>query len=516
MKTFLMHPDRDFDLQQELPWQADALTLDLGLDTLVQAMAAEDPFLQDVARRALLGGLKNDVATVLYRQAVLRDCMVNADVVRDLYAVAVEAVERRSGHLRLGVFARYPSGVLYEGVELMRFLADMLTKLRSIVDRSADAFESAGFRTLFATLQCELSDEYLAQIRAHLEDLRFRRGLLLSFQLDDANAGTNCVLHREGKRKGNWLDRILGHGLRAYTFHIDPRDEAGARALGDLRDRGINLVANAVAQSADHVLSFFHMLRTELAFYVGCLNLRERLERKGVPTCLPSPEPVGARRRRFGDLRDACLALALAREVVGNTLEADGKSLIVITGANQGGKSTFLRSLGIAQLMLQCGMFVTAQSGAASLCTDLFTHFRREEDTAMVHGKLDEELARMGEIADHLRPDALVLFNESFASTNEREGSEIARQIVRALLESRVEVHFVTHLHPLARGLYERRSEDMLFLRAERREDGARTFKVAEGEPLQTSYGEDLYHQVFAAPPGLRTMARAGVVCSDG
>ena len=60
----------------------------------------------------------------------------------------------------------------------------------------------------------------------------------------------------------------------AYTFHLAPRDEAGAKALGELRDQGLNLVANALAQSNDHILSFFAMLRTELAFYVGCLNLQ--------------------------------------------------------------------------------------------------------------------------------------------------------------------------------------------------------------------------------------------------
>jgi len=90
-----------------------------------------------------------------------------------------------------------------------------------------------------------------------------------------------------------------------------------------------------------------------------------------------------------------------------------------------------------------------------------------------------------------------VLFNESFAATNEREGSEIARQITSALLERRVKVLFVTHLYALAHGFYDRRLPNALFLRAERQADGTRTFKLIEGEPLQTSYGPDLYHGVF-------------------
>ena len=59
--------------------------------------------------------------------------------------------------------------------------------------------------------------------------------------------------------------------------------------MSDLRDRGLNLVANVVAQSTDHILSFFQMLRTELAFYVGCVNLHEQLIPKGEPACFPVP-----------------------------------------------------------------------------------------------------------------------------------------------------------------------------------------------------------------------------------
>jgi DNA mismatch repair ATPase MutS len=109
---------------------------------------------------------------------------------------------------------------------------------------------------------------------------------------------------------------------------------------------------------------------------------------------------------------------------------ADGKSLVIITGANQGGKSTLLRSIGQAQLMLQCGMFAPAESLHASVCERIFSHYKCEEDIAMNSGKFDEELSRMNAIIDDIVPYSIVLFNESFAATNEREGSEIARQIV--------------------------------------------------------------------------------------
>jgi DNA mismatch repair ATPase MutS len=150
-------------------------------------------------------------------------------------------------------------------------------------------------------------------------------------------------------------------------------------------------------------------------------------------------------------------------------------------------------------------MFVCAQFFDGERCTGLFTHYKREEDATLRSGKLDEELARLDTIADAIRPGALLLANESFASTNEREGSEIARQTVHALRERRIKVVFVTHLYDFAHRLAEERRPDTLFLRAQRQADGSRTFRLVVGEALSTSFGQDLYAQVFgadAAAPG--------------
>ena len=102
----------------------------------------------------------------------------------------------------------------------------------------------------------------------------------------------------------------------------------------------------------------------------------------------------------------------------------------------------------------------------------------------------------MSDIADQLRPHCLVLFNESFAATNEREGSEIGRQIVRALVEAQVRVCFVTHQYDLADGFRRQQLPWAQFLRAERQADGSRDFRLIVAPPLPTSFGEDLYERI--------------------
>ena len=532
MKVFLLHRDRDFEVKPELrdqiframlsgqlhaitnarrelerqrhpaaskslPTNDDALIQDLELDTLCSVMAAGDEFLFETARRALLSSL-GDPREIAYRQEVLADCLAHPDTIARLYELAINALasERQLGGLWSG--AR-PGYILHRSVKQLELYVDALKQLRQLADEHSQGFRSAGLTRFFEMLREELDDEYFEVVEDHLGELELKRGVLQSAELGKGDKGRRHVFHRPPEREHRWRDRLpLAKGPTGYSFELHPRDEAGIRALEELQAKAINSAANVVAQSVDHIQSFFTMLRLELAFYLGCLNLHNELRRKGQPTCFP--QPTGACESlslTAKGLYDVSLTLHLQSRAVGNDIVADSKSLVMITGANQGGKSTLLRSLGLAQLMMQSGMFVGGESFRASVCAAVFTHFKREEDATMERGKLDEELHRMSQIADQIVPGSILLCNESFASTNEREGSEIARQVVGAMLAKRVRVYFVTHMYDLAHSFWTRRLDSALFLRAERELDGTRTFKLREHEPLPTSYGQDSYRRIF-------------------
>jgi hypothetical protein len=493
MKAFLMYDGEDFDVQRTLPANAPDLVQDLELNTLLEAMAAGDALIFQVAERALLLTLP-DPESIIYRHQVLTDCLDNERVIRDLYQLAGDAIAAERKVFRS--FSRdSPSSIVSRSVQVLEILAGFLRRLRALAEEHAASFESTAFRRFFAMLADELADEYLASVQRLLTQLKFPKGILVSAQLDAGNRGTSYTL-RPTPEQG-WLQRLGLLDRTGYTFTIPERDHNGFKALSELQDRGLNRVANAVGQAADHVLSFFSMLRIELGFYVGCLNLHQRLRQRDEAVCLPVPADDKQLALTATGLYDVCLALTIDGPVVGNELDGDEKSLVMITGANQGGKSTLLRALGLGQLMTQAGMFAPARALRTNVCSGLFTHFKREEDATMQSGKLDEELRRMSDIADHITPAGLLLCNESFASTNEREGSQISREVVRALTHAGVKVVFVTHQFDLADSLYAARSENSLFLRAGREESGERTYKITEGRPLPTSFGQDSYRAVF-------------------
>jgi DNA mismatch repair ATPase MutS len=540
MKVFLLHRDEDFDVKPALRdaiFEAmasgdprgianvtrnlarteapnteshrtdDGLTQDLELNTLWNAMAGEDDFLFETAKRGVLSGLASPDA-IVYRQRVLNDCLDQRGTVRQIYALAVEALE---GERKVGPFwvGASPDSILHRSVAVLKLYVDIVKQLRQIAEEQAESFHSEGFTRLFVMLREELADSYLVTVEHHLHLLEFKHGVWESAGLAQGNKARRYLVHKP--REQRWTERF-GFGSRTQTlsFTVPARDESGFKALEEIRGRGINMVANAAAQSADHVKSFFSMLRLELAFYLGCVNLHDYLEAKGEPTCFPEVVDPSEDTLTARGLYDVCLALHVDDPVVGNQVEADAKSLLVITGTNQGGKSTLLRSIGLAQLMMQSGMFVGAQAFRANVSAGVFTHYKREEDVTMQSGKLDEELARMSDIADQIEPRSILLCNESFASTNEREGSAIARQVVSAMLAKQIKVVFVTHMYDLAHGFHEQQLPNALFLRAERQADGHRTFKVVEGEPLPTSYGEDSYRRIFGGSAATSPSATAG------
>ncbi|HVA61729.1 MAG TPA: DNA mismatch repair protein [Mycobacteriales bacterium] len=496
MKVRLLFRDEDLGDDDALPAGSADVVEDLGLETVFHAMAASDPLLREVAARVVLRGLATP-EQIRYRQQVLADCLAQRETVRVLYDLAGEALTAEKGVW--GFLARSPEGRLRWSVDILERLVPHLRRLRGLADAGVATFGSEGFTTLFGVLRAELADDYFDEIRRHLATLRLRTGVLVSAELGAGLKGVDYRVRRGPDQRVSWWRRLWPPRADAFTVVIAPRDEAGSRALGELRARGIDEVANAVAQAAEHVLGFFAALRTELAFYLGCTQLYDRLAGRGISMCFPTPGlPTPASLSARG-LCDPVLALRSRGQVVGNDLDADGARLVVITGANQGGKSTLLRSVAVGQLMMQAGMFVAAASFAARVCAGVFTHYKRGEDAAMVSGKFDEELVRMDGVVGRLTAGDLLVMNESFSSTTETEGAQIAGSLIEALLDEDVTVMCVTHSYELAERL-RGRGDGVLFLRAERRADGERTFRVLPGAAQPTSHSEDVYRRVFGRP----------------
>ncbi|RNI24842.1 MutS-related protein [Flexivirga caeni] len=502
MRPHLLFPDRDLAApDDETPPLLADLVADLELPVVLRAMSGDDPLMYAVCAQVLTA---TDTAPriVRHRRAVLADAMAHPDEFADLYTIASEAIADEKKIYRSTFMVR-PESTLRRSVEVLKRLLDAVARVRRVSDALLRTARSDAVRTMCTVLAEQLDDAYLQEAGEQVRELELAHGLLVSARLDrnDTVSGMRPLLARTS---GNWL---IGRrpSLRKPTFSytIAERDQAGMEAFGAFRDRSLTQVADAADTSATHILNFLSCLQREVAFYLGCVRLRDTLHELDVSTCVPDVcdehEREGETELSASGLCDVPLALQSKQAPVPVTVAAGPARLVVLTGANRGGKSTTLRGIGVAQLMAQAGMFVAADEFRFAVCSGVFTHFKREEDAAMERGKFDEELERMSRIIGAVAPGGMLLANESFASTNEQEASDVGFDVLTALVDSGVSVLLVTHLFTLAQRLFDD-SRASVFLRAERGADGQRTYQLIEAPPLPTSFGGDVYRTVFGKP----------------
>lgn len=465
---------------------------DLELSAVYAAMADGDEFIRSVAADLVPRSL-NDRDVIEYRQRVVVDSCANPRLLRTLYTIATDAANARRwtvGH------DRGARGKLYLSLEPLTKLIGFLRLLRSTYELNSSHFTSEGFSGLGDMLNRTFGEEYLLEVERHLETLQFEHGFEMSAELGPDGTVANTILH-EPLNQPRRRQSLFGNRER-HSIEISETDESAKKFVWRIVGESLDRVAEVVTHVTDVIADFFNALRIELAFLVGCVNLFERLQNSGYAVCFPRLLPQGSGASfSFRSLRDPVLCLSIASTVEGNSIDGRRRLLTVITGANSGGKSTFLRSLGTAQIMMQAGMFVVAESYEADIREGIFTYFRVPDDPSLTYGRLKEELARMRDLTNRIQPASMVLLNEPFASTNEREATEILIPITEALLTSGVKVIIVTHLYDFASELFQRQRTTDLFLRAQRLPDGSRTFRLEPDAPAATSHGMDIYQRIL-------------------
>lgn len=290
-------------------------------------------------------------------------------------------------------------------------------------------------------------------------------------------------------------------------FHIHRRDKKEYLCEGEkfvsMTD-DVQRARNSIAYSLISITANFEMqlthrlikIQNEYGFGVGAARLWNMLLEKGVKLCYPKLI-TDIHRRTFcaKDLSELSIVIK-GESAVPNTVNLEEKQIVLITGANQGGKTTFLRSAGQAQMMAQCGMFVAAQYFETEKHNGIFTHFPDEEDKQQKSGLLDQELTKLERIVKELGKDSMLLMNESFLTTTEYNACLISEEVINGFLMTGVKTFFVTHNYLFSKKMYEQGHSQTAFLKARIESEQKRTYQISEGPPERSVYAEKLYDSI--------------------
>lgn len=257
-----------------------------------------------------------------------------------------------------------------------------------------------------------------------------------------------------------------------------------AEVFDDLRS-----FASANEAFADPAITRFD---AEVRFYAAYLDHIASFEESGLSFCLPE---LAVTDKRVGACATFDLALAnnLAHTntpVVVNDFELrDGERIFIVSGPNQGGKTTFARTFGQLHHLACLGLPVPGTSARLLVFDRLFTHFEREENPDLLRGKLQDDLVRIHDILDSSTSRSVVIINEIFNSTTLADATFIATKVFERLSELGAVCVCVTFLVDLTR-----LSDTVVSLVSEVLKDrhDVRTFKVVRATADGRSYAESI------------------------
>lgn len=492
---------------------------DLGLAALASHLQSEGLSVREAVK--ILSAPVCDPETLAYRQAVYRDFASNAGL-RAVFSELLPRFDELSNFTSARKEASTPLQQTIWRLSELELLVECTEKLSGALKCDPKP-QSEGLTHLSRYLDRLRRRNDYQSLKEQLPKLRtglqYKRSVTLGVNLDDKLRPVEVAvldINDRPFRESSLIGRLFG-SQREFTVSstvlsspIPPELSAQNRSkiplaplfreIEQLLSGSLRPIQRALRAYIHENTEIFTELRRDAAFYLGAVALSNRLHEAGLPVTLPEVRQPGED-EHFGGLYNIHLPLRNPRKeqkqekVVLNELTfASNRYFFILTGPNQGGKTTFTQAVGLAHLLGQSGLFIPAETGTIAPVDLIDSHFPTAEQGSLDTGRLSDEARRLSELVDGLTPHSLILLNESFASTSPQEAVTLASELLRVLSQIGVRGVFATHLHELAMRAAEFGS-GVAPLTAEaivNGESAERTYRVREGTPSGNSYARDI------------------------
>jgi DNA mismatch repair protein MutS len=392
--------------------------------------------------------------TIVYRQGVFRD--LESREARSAIIAFAAGMRTARGLLRQQLHYRYQRETwLFEAAEgYARCIAELQAALapldlrsdglRGVRDFLSGYVEAGGFRSLVA--EAARIREGLGEVVYSLHIRPGRVTVGLPDPAPDYTAGIEATFERF--RRGAARDYLAAFTTEPDLNHVGILDRI-ARLYPDTFG-ALDAFCEEHADFIDPTIAAFDR---EVQFYLGYLEFVDRLRADGLSFCYPRLSD-GTAAAQLRDTFDVALAWRRAGQgmpVVPNDVRLDRpERVIVVTGPNQGGKTTFARAFGQVSYLASLGCPVAGSRAVLPLVDQVLTHFGREERLADQHGRLEEELLRMRTLLDRATPRSVMILNEVFSSTTLVDAVFLSTKVMRRLEDLNLIGLWVTFVDELA------------------------------------------------------------------
>ena len=509
---------------------------DLSLDYICDKISKDKDQAEWI--KEIMTSLVNDEEVIKYRQEVFEDIYTNSSLNEELISILEKLEFLLEINDKGNKFNEEPS--IFRVVNRIRELesySDVVTSLDSCLGKFK--YKSEGLKRLHNLVKNIIADSTFSNLQDDNKNLIFEanqiKSLTFGMNLNSSLEPTEITLLSINKTKikeaKSFILNFLNLSLKVKSIKeknplydslsydeffdsrmkklsLDKAEPVVYHFTKDIQDmlsptyKGMLKILNRYVQINSGVLV---NIIPEISFYLSAAKVFHSINDAGMYITKPEISQKNDRNIEINEFYNFKFAMHLldkgesniSEKIIDNSVNINNDvRIIILTGANRGGKTTYTQAIGIAQVLFQTGLFVPAKSAKISMSDNIFTHFPADENKTVELGRLGEESKRLNQIFDEATKYSLILLNESLATTNHSEALYIATDVVKGFRLLGCRVVFNTHMHELGKLSDDINNEiegdSAVVSYITTIVDGERKYKIIKGRSEGNSYANDI------------------------
>lgn len=430
-------------------------SVDLNLDQIIEAITAGK---EEYDLKSFFYTSLNDADAVKYRHEIMQD-LENAVLFEHVKAFAQKMHSMREYLAQTEkLHYRYQKEAWF--LDIVEIYCDTINCLTH--DLSSVDLKSRGFQALreYLTKYSESGrfTSLLAQtkkLKADLSTIKYcilikDGGFTVSKYKSEADYSADVEATFEKFKQGAVTDYRVKFDSWPNMNHIEAKV---LDFVAELHSEIFTELDHYCARSGNYLDETIAVFDREIQFYMAYLDYIAMFKSRGLRFCYPQVSKTCKEVHAY-EAFDLALAHKLIKEsssLVCNDFYLKGKERIfVVSGPNQGGKTTFARTFGQLHHLAGVGCPVPGREAQLFLCDRLFAHFEKEENLKTLRGKLQDDLVRIHHILDEATPDSIVIMNEIFTSTTLQDAVFLSEKVMEKIIALDLLCVWVTFIDELA------------------------------------------------------------------
>ena len=454
--------------------------------------------------------ITSDSKEILARQDIFADCIENPELT-DVFRRLLENIVTIKDILeKERAYSKSMERTLYS-VRIIEIYLDAVALAADLYQKIGDKLRSSRLKEFLSDFHIFYTSERYAQISSYVQQClknaqtvkSFTVGINLNTKLEPVEIGIISMNEEEFVTSNFFVDMFTpsGSSLERVTpmIRFSSKNELLQRSMylsmNECLCKSVNKAFRDILNNIDEITHSLLNAENDLRFICRAYSYISELQNNGAPFCFAL---TNSERSYVQNAYSPSLLVNMRyNKIVTNDIvfEKSGIYVHILTGANSGGKSVYIQTIGIVQVLFQLGLCVPASSACLCPLECIYTHFSTDCNTDILSGdsRFVAECKQMKNVIEKLSENSLLLMDESFSGTSSAEGAAVAAQVLKHICHKRCFCVYSTHIHEIVMFMEDlNRKKQIVAPMCVGMDNGNRTYKILFGKTDELSHAYDI------------------------